>query len=310
MPSDTLRRVYKKHTSGYAEWEQKAHAEDYMIFPENIGEYLSIDEVALSQGELYTFLTNKNGRSKRSSLVACVKGTLSENIIEVLCLLPEKERNKVKEITLDMAKNMESAVRKCFPKANLVTDRFHVVKLVLDAVQHIRIKQRWKELEIENTAIAEAKGRGERYIPIILGNGDTPKQLLARSRYILAKKPSSWTNNQKQRAEILFKKYPDIKKAYKHMMEFRNIYETKSKSLAESQIACWIKKTRDIKIKEFNTAANTIEYNKENILNFFNNRHTNANAESFNSKIKLFRANLRGVTDTSFFLFRLSRLFA
>ncbi|NQY12092.1 MAG: transposase, partial [Flavobacteriales bacterium] len=44
--------------------------------------------------------------------------------------------------------------------------------------------------------------------------------------------------------------------------------------------------------------------------NFFNNRNTNANAESFNAKIKLFRANLRGVSDIKFFLFRLHKLFA
>ena len=56
--------------------------------------------------------------------------------------------------------------------------------------------------------------------------------------------------------------------------------------------------------------ANTVKYNLVNILNFFTNRHTNVNAESFNSKIKLFRANLTGVTDTKFFLFRLHKLFA
>jgi transposase len=65
-----------------------------------------------------------------------------------------------------------------------------------------------------------------------------------------------------------------------------------------------------MKINEFNTVANSIEYHLENILNFFNNRSTNANAESFNSKIKAFRANLRGVTDVKFFLFRLEKLFA
>ncbi|WP_458250292.1 transposase [Flavobacterium psychrophilum] len=43
---------------------------------------------------------------------------------------------------------------------------------------------------------------------------------------------------------------------------------------------------------------------------FFKNRHTNANAESFNSKIKLFRANQRGVVDVKFFLFRMEKLFA
>ncbi|MDU3909719.1 MAG: transposase, partial [Prevotella bivia] len=43
--------------------------------------------------------------------------------------------------------------------------------------------------------------------------------------------------------------------------------------------------------------------------NFYNNRASNAAAESFNSKIKLFRANLRGVTDKKIFIFRLSKLY-
>ena len=104
--------------------------------------------------------------------------------------------------------------------------------------------------------------------------------------------------------------YPKIQQAYNHMMEFRNIYENKTRFIAKEKIAHWISKSAEMNVKEFNIASNTIQYNLENILNFFINRNTNANAESFNSKIKLFRANLRGVTDTTFFLFRLSKLFA
>jgi len=46
------------------------------------------------------------------------------------------------------------------------------------------------------------------------------------------------------------------------------------------------------------------------ILNYFNNRSTNASAESFNAKIKEFRAMFRGVRDVRFFLFRLTKLYA
>ncbi len=80
-----------------------------MLFPDNIGEYLSIDEVSLSQGELYTFVTNKNGKGKKSTLVASIRGTLSKDIIQVLEKLPMELRQEVKEVTLDMAKNMESS---------------------------------------------------------------------------------------------------------------------------------------------------------------------------------------------------------
>jgi transposase len=93
-------------------------------------------------------------------------------------------------------------------------------------------------------------------------------------------------------------------------MQLRNIYENDSNVRAEELLNLWIEDTKSIGIEQFNTTAKSIIYNKENILNFFSNRNTNASAESFNSKVKLFRANLRGVTDVKFFLFRLSKLFA
>ena len=275
-----------------------------------MGEHLSIDELAISQGELYTFITNKQGRGKQGSLVASIKGTLSQEIIAVLDKLPMKARESVKEITLDMANNMESSARKSFPNASLVTDRFHVVRLAIEALQHLRIKHRWDELDRENIAIEKARTHGKKYKPIRLANGDTPKQLLARCRYIIAKKPNGWTKSQQLRADILFVQYPDLKAAYKHVLEFRSIYELWNKEQAGKRFINWINKTNELNIKEFNTVANTVKNNFSNILNFFDNRSTNANAESFNSKIKLFRANLRGVSDHKFFLFRLQKLFA
>jgi len=281
-----------------------------MIFPENIGGYLSIDELSLSRGELYTFVTNKSGKGKKGTLAAVIKGTKAEDIKNVLEKIPIQMRETVKEITLDMAKNIESGVKKAFPKSQFVTDRFHVIQLGIEAMQHIRIKQRWKELEKENKEISLSRERKEKYQYKIFENGDTPKQLLARSRYVLTKLPNQWTENQAQRAAILFREYPQIQIAYEHLFEFRNIYENKNYREAKEAFLRWIKKTFDNKIEEFYTVANSVKNHLYNILNFFINRNTNANAESFNSKIKLFRANQRGVIDTKFFLFRLQKLFA
>ena len=68
-----MRRSYKKYSSGFKDWEQLPHAENYLLFPENIGPYLSIDEVSLSQGDLYTFVTNKAGKGKQGSFVCIYK---------------------------------------------------------------------------------------------------------------------------------------------------------------------------------------------------------------------------------------------
>ena len=91
---------------------------------------------------MYTFVTNKNGKGKKGTLVASIKGTKSKDIVNILEKLPLESRCKVKEVTLDMAKNMESAVKQSFPCSTLVIDRFHVVKLAIEAIQHLRIAYR------------------------------------------------------------------------------------------------------------------------------------------------------------------------
>jgi len=306
-----LRKHYKHEVSGFKEWVQLPHAEDYCIYPENITESISIDEVSLSKGELYTILTNKKPNLKnKKSLIAVINGTEAKTIQLVLEKIAISHRTKVKEVTMDMARNMGLAVKNSFPDCTMVIDRFHVVKLVLDAMQHLRVKLRWDAIEQENESIAKAKKEGFKYQPTLLLNGDTLKELLARSRYLLYKLEVDWTLNQKIRAEILFEKYPLLKASYKLTLEFRAIYKLLSKEDARVAFNNWKQKVIESGIKEFNTCVNSLEYHIDNILNFYNNRVTNANAESFNSKIKNFRANLRGVIDVKFFLFRLEKLFA
>jgi hypothetical protein len=65
----------------------------------------------------------------------------------------------------------------------------------------------------------------QKHVAHVYENGDTKKQLLARSRYLLFKSKSKWTLSQKKRAEILFIEFPELESLYNLMMMFRNIYE-------------------------------------------------------------------------------------
>ena len=306
-----LEEQYASHLSGFSCWDHVEHAENWLLFPENIGEYLSIDETSLSQGELYTILTNKAAKGKKGALVAIVKGTESESVIKVLQKIAERTRKKVKEVTLDLAPTMTRIVRKSFPKAKLVSDRFHVQQLANEAVQEIRIKHRWDAIEQENMEMDLAKEAKQKWLPHILENGDTVKQLLARSRYLLFKKEVNWSPSQSHRAELLFSLYPDLHKAYKISQELSSILShSKSRMIAFKKLALWYNKIEELGFKSFNTIARTIQNNYETILNYFDNRSTNASAESFNAKIKAFRSQFRGVRNVKFFLFRLSKIYA
>jgi len=281
------------------------------LFPENLGTNLSIDETSLSHGELYTIVTNKAAKGKKGTLVAILEGTSSETIVPMLQKLPARARNKVEEITLDLAGNMSLIARRCFPNATIVIDRFHVQQLAFEALQEIRIKHRWEALDMENGAIDQARKTKTNYYPEVLSNGDTLKQLLARSRYLLYKREANWTFDQATRAALLFERYPDIKEAYDLSQSLSWIYtNTKDKLYAYTRLAQWHEKVEKAGFKAFNTISKTIINHYKRILNYFNNKSTNASAESFNAKIKAFRANHRGVTDVNFFLFRLTKLYA
>ena len=311
VDGDNLSRWYKHYISDYEEWEQRYHAMEHVLFKENLGEYLSMDETALSQGELYTIVTNKSAHGGKGSLVAMMHGTKSEDIIYYLSKLPRHKRLKVKEITIDLSPSMRLIAKRAFPNATIVSDRFHVQKLMNEAISDLRVDYRWQAIDQENQEIAFAKELGRKFIPNVFTNGDTRRQLLARSRHIVMKHFSKWTDSQKRRAEILFREYPAIEEAYRVSIQLTDIFNTRCrKEVALTKLARWYEEVEKLNCKFFNSVIQTMQNNYATIANYFENRSTNASAESFNAKVKAFRNQFRGVKDIPFFIYRLKTIFA
>ena len=209
-----------------------------------------------------------------------------------------------------MSPSMRAIATGAFPNAIRVIDRFHVQQLVSEAAQEIRIGLRREALEEENDAIVTSRSTKKPYTPTTYVNGDTKKQLLARSRHLLFKPSSRWTDSQQERAKILFAVFPSIYKAYKLAMQFRSCFEQNhSVHEAQEKLAKWYWQVAQANLKPFIVAAESIRLHEQTILNYFINRSTNAGAESFNAKLKGFRALVRGVTDKKFFLFRVSMIY-
>lgn len=255
-------------------------------------------------------MTNKDGKGLKGSLLGTVAGTKASDVVHVLTKIPLESRNIVKEVTLDMSNAMDAIIRASFPSAMIVTDRFHVQQLVSEAVQEVRMIARREALKEENTTILIARKEKIPYIPMTYTNGDTKKQLLARSFHALFKSSGTWSLRQKQRMNILFEEFPNVKNAYNLSMMFRGWYETRmTKEEAKQKLQSWYKKVEDKNIESFLTAADSIRIHEDTILNYFHARSTNASAESFNAKLKGFRALVRGVRDVRFFLFRVGKLY-
>lgn len=139
IDGDALERAYKYHLSEFGTWSQREHAEYWVLHPYNIGEELSIDETSL-QDDLFTILSNKAGHGREGTIIAMVRGTKSEDIVEVLKKIPKEDRLKVKEVTMDLSETMRTSIEQVFPNAIITLDCFHIIRRCLDAVEELRLR--------------------------------------------------------------------------------------------------------------------------------------------------------------------------
>jgi transposase len=339
----TLERAYKDHLSNFRTWEQLEHASNWILLPKNCGTRLSIDETSLCE-DLFTILSNKDGHGGKGTVVAMVRGTKASDVIKILLNLPEEQRLTVTEVTMDFSDSMEAIVRAVFPNATIVIDCFHIVKRCTEAIEEIRLKNKREAIkEQKKTAAAfkkklelrvkarkayrlkhpkdyKGKKRGRkpmrlnvRFVPEELSNGDTKVELLTRSKHLLTQHKGEWEKNDSKqaRADLLFELYPNLKIAHNLICSIRSIFRNKNldRESAKDKLHGWYQKVADCTLREVKSARDAIKAKEEEVLNYFICHSTNASAESLNSKLKLFRAQLHGVSDLPFFLYRVSVIF-
>ena len=297
--------LYRNRISGYAEWCGSALCSGFYFNADNTGPYMSLDETCLSNGEVWTSLTNKDGHGGRGTLAAAIPGTKSNDIISMLLgAMGKSLRRKVKEVACDLSPSMMLIAAEVFCNAHVVNDRFHVRQIYNEAVDEIRI-------DIRRQLIAGDNNRGKSVPPAVYSNGGTMRRILARSKHTLMMSQNKWTDTRRHRVNILFKRYPILRNAYSLAIEIRQIFNAKiSPTKALGRMNRWYERVMELGNNNFRSVIKTFKNHAPTILNYFRRRSTNASAEAFNSKVKIFRSQMRGVRDRDFFIFRLVKLYA
>ena len=294
--------LYRNKISGYADWCEQELGCGFYFNADNIGPYMSLDETCLSNGEVWTFLTDKDGHGGKA---AAIPGTKSDEIMSILIgAMGKSIRRRVKEVTCDLSPSMMLIAAEVFCNAHVANDRFHVQQIYNEAVDEIRI-------DIRRQLIAEENNRDKSEPPVTCSNGETMRQILARSKHTLMMSQNKWTDIQRHRVNILFKYHPILKAAYSLAMELRKIFNAKiSPTKAMGRMNKWYEKVMALGNNNFRSVIKTFKNHAPTILNYFRRRATSASAEAFNSKVKIFRSQMRGVRNRDFFIFRLVKLYA
>ena len=174
-----IAEIYRNRISGYAQWCENELYCGFYFNTANIGPYMSLDETCLSNGEVWTFLTNKDGHGGRGMLAAAIPGTKSDEIISILIgAMGKSVRRRVKEVACDLSPSMMLITSEVFYNAHVVNDRFHVQQVYNEAVDEICV-------DIRRQLIAEDNAHDKSEAPVTYSNGETMRQILARSKHTL-----------------------------------------------------------------------------------------------------------------------------
>ena len=270
---------------------------------------MAVDEKTIN-GICYTILSNR-----KTNKIALMASTLkSSYLMQLIRRFDLEKRMQVKSLSRDMAVNYDWFGREAFMNAYHVIDKFHVIRNIIEQLQAVRIRYRQEELARQR----KAKQNKQEYKAQLLSNGDTLLQILARSRGLLFLLPHQWSRQQKQRAELLFELYPEIKRAYRLVLKLRRWFKApeakttyqKTREKKKKRFLELLKELHESGIEELKNLAFMLKRNIAEILHYFIAKETNAKAEALNQNLQRFINVNYGARNTNFFLYRVKIHFA
>lgn len=319
----TLHYWYKEELSGYKQDVEEARWGDKKIQvvdkdsgevikekpvpiakPENIGSHMTIDEKQIGK-IMYTIMTN----AKTGKIAFLAQSMRPEELKQAVENYLSAKVDEVKSVSCDMSPSYKKFCKEVFPNTQLVIDKFHVIKHLMDALQQVRKQLKTGCLTSDKTLVKQTSETNPEQ-----EKAWTDIELLERSRYILCKMQPEWEEDETEMMGYLFKRFPVLETAYELTQKLRLWYNGrnigKNINILERELYNWCDEVNQSKIAAFRGVRKMIEKHQDDIINYFKEGLTNAKAENMNGKIQRFFANNFGIKDRDFFLYRVAGYFS
>lgn len=171
---------------------------------------------------------------------------------------------QIEQLSMDLSPAFIAGAAESFPKASITFDRFHVVKLLNEAMNKVRIDERKEHAALKN------------------------------HKYTFLKNKEALSDKKRQALEEMITLYPTLGVAYRLKELFNDLWTMPDKSAANAFLNDWCAQVEKAKISAFQKFANTLRAHWSGIIHFVESNITNAILESINSKIQLAKRRARG----------------
>lgn len=227
---------------------------------------LAIDETSFRRGHSYVTLIID---AMKRRVVDVEKGRDSETVERFAEKLTDRggDPKRIESVTSDMSKSFLPAIAAVFPNAENIIDKFHVKKVLIDALDEVR--------KTEQKTVDDKK-------PLFLG------------RRLFMIPEAKLSAEQSAKLSEMSKRYPLTGRAYRIVAGLDDFYSSRSIDEAETAFAGLYSWMRRCRLKPMKEAAETLRRHKDKIIAYFKNRLTNAICEGLNSMIQAAKRKARG----------------
>lgn len=224
---------------------------------------VGVDETAAKRGHDYITLFVDLDTSR---LLFATPGKGKETVSTFATDLRDHQGDpdNIKSVCCDLSPAFIAGVKSSLPQAQMIFDRFHIMKIINAAVDEVR---RYESRENE---------------------------LLKKTRYIWLKNPQNLTAKQRNKLNSLKNEHIDTVRAYNLRLSFQGFFDQPDRASGEQYLKRWFYWATHSKLVPIVNAAYTVKDHWEGILNWFHSRVTNGVLEGINSLIQAAKARARG----------------
>jgi len=232
---------------------------------------LGVDETSSRKGHEYITIGVDMDEGR---VIHAVPGKDAATILKIQQYLASQEvkPEQIEHLSMDMSPAFIAGGKKAFPKAKITFDRFHVVKLLNEAMDTVR-KQ-------------EAKEHTE----------------LKRQKYSFLRHFDDLSEKRQQRLSDAITLYPTLGEAYRLKVLFDDLWSMPDTKTAQAFMDDWMAQVETAGIPAFKKFAKTVKAHWSGILRFLETGLTNAILEGINHKIQLAKRRARGFRNINHFI--------
>jgi transposase len=235
--------------------------------------YIGVDEVARAKGHDYMTVVYD---LLEGHLIWVETGRTAEVFSSFLKRLPVETAEKIEAVAMDMGPAYQKSVREWLPHADIVFDRFHVMKNYSDAIKNQR-----------RTEFRKASQEG--------------KELLKGCHYLLLKNPDNLTETQSEKLERLLAENTNMNTLYVLKEQLQALWSNTQVETMAQQLEQWCELAEQTDMTYIRSFAKSLRKHKTGICNYAKHQLTSARIEAGNVSIGMIRKRARGIRDTDYF---------